>query len=1029
MAKKTINILNTAANLPKKITDVTDSISKGATKVHDMTTKMDTALRGVPTYNPVSGAIKGGLTKVTGAIDATAGAAESAANKLNTFGQNVATAITPVATAAKTVSQAITDLQNCQQVVDAASTLVDAIVNSASGHFHPRDLGTAFQNFDDKWDSWARVVNKTFETLSPSGQTNVLMDLAKNNFSPSVIALGSAIKNESAGIFNGIADFEDSIHAFRGSYRDPVQAAKKIETGVKGIINATEKVANSINNMIKTYQNGVGAKATGNPVLSYLGNLHNTPAVSALNKVLTAGGGAATLWSDAGNLAQAWKSKDIKTIYKSAEKTVKDASTIIKGLKDSNAATKTTSLAQNATATSSLTAASGQTATSSLASSSGGSQAAAGGGSAGDGQSASNNGSSGNQQQNQQNKKNDSGGGGASTDSYVCSGATMRCTMGTSQAKLTVLPDRITYLTGKPMANISDHTSFVNLAPFGRCRSLGFPATASATAANHGTLTPMPCMHNTPFPWMGGKLDYIVKGQPALLKTCKCQCMWGGTISLVTDGQTPTGPADMSRKLVEEFEKDQVSAEGLSADEVLDGIQMALDVAGMVPVLGAAPDLINAAISACRGNWADAGISLLAAVPGVGDMAGGTKIVKNGVQIANKVKKGSAMAETGKVLSKSDDVLKNTAKTDINVKGGNNKINVNKSEGHGVQTKEQSVITKTRQGGNNNGMDVKAQGGFHSNPINGHANQPKARTTPAPASPDKVIDLRTAPIRVFHSYNSQPLGMPEMENYNNLGNHNRPEEMPNNDMSNPIKTGKPQQKYNELPREDSQLGDHNKEDDKFSDVVMSDGIIRPSSPNPNTSGNSHGSFQNNHQKSTETEEEEYERLSEKLNNGSISYAERKRLEELEKILYERLRNVKDLTHEQAKLAKKIYERLYNERHFTPEQNAMFQDLQKRIGDSSYRGEIHKLDNGEGYPLKPTLDNLNGMGIPYHNAKEEESQIVLEGQATINVDEDGKEIEITEDDYKNLIKKLENDETLTQREQDIMRSWNPGWNPN
>lgn len=239
-------------------------------------------------------------------------------------------------------------------------------------------------------------------------------------------------------------------------------------------------------------------------------------------------------------------------------------------------------------------------------------------------------------------------------DSYVCSGATMKCSMGTSQAKLTVLPSRTVFLTGQPMANISDHLSMVNLAPFGRCRSLGFPATASATAANHGTLTPMPCMHNTPFPWMGGKNDYIVKGDPALLKSSTCQCMWGGTISLVTDGQKDTGPADMTKTLTEEFEKDQVKADGLNAEDVLDGIQMALDVAGMVPLAGAIPDLANAAISALRGNWFDAGMSLLAAVPGAGDAVGGAKLVKNGVKIAQKTKlaKVEKTAETSGKISR-----------------------------------------------------------------------------------------------------------------------------------------------------------------------------------------------------------------------------------------------------------------------------------------------------------------------------------------------------------------------------------------
>ena len=113
--------------------------------------------------------------------------------------------------------------------------------------------------------------------------------------------------------------------------------------------------------------------------------------------------------------------------------------------------------------------------------------------------------------------------------------------MGTSPARLTVLPVRTVFLAGQPQANISDHKTMLNLGPFGLCRSLGYPATASATAAAHGTLTPMPCMHNTPLPWIGGKMDNLIKGQPALLKSCRCQCLWGGTISLINNGQVGQG--------------------------------------------------------------------------------------------------------------------------------------------------------------------------------------------------------------------------------------------------------------------------------------------------------------------------------------------------------------------------------------------------------------------------------------------------------------------------------------------------------
>lgn len=228
------------------------------------------------------------------------------------------------------------------------------------------------------------------------------------------------------------------------------------------------------------------------------------------------------------------------------------------------------------------------------------------------------------------------------TDSYVCSGATMRCTMGTQPAKLTVLPSRTVFLCGQPMANISDHISMVNLAPFGLCRSLGFPATASATAANLGRLTPMPCVHNTPMPWMPGKADYFDKSQPALLRTCKLQCMWGGTISLVDDGQKGEGTqyvAKRNKTSAEDVQSETNKDNELTAESVLDGIQLALDVAGFAPGVGAIPDLLNAGISALRGNWTEAGLSVLAAVPIIGDVAAGAKMAKRGMKIAKMAKK------------------------------------------------------------------------------------------------------------------------------------------------------------------------------------------------------------------------------------------------------------------------------------------------------------------------------------------------------------------------------------------------------
>lgn len=103
--------------------------------------------------------------------------------------------------------------------------------------------------------------------------------------------------------------------------------------------------------------------------------------------------------------------------------------------------------------------------------------------------------------------------------------------------KLTVYPQRTVFLTGQPMANITDHTSLYNIVPFGKCRPTSYPSTGSATAANHGRLTPMPCIPGTNSNWINGKDDYIVKGSPALLKSSYCRCCYGGVITITDDGQ------------------------------------------------------------------------------------------------------------------------------------------------------------------------------------------------------------------------------------------------------------------------------------------------------------------------------------------------------------------------------------------------------------------------------------------------------------------------------------------------------------
>lgn len=234
------------------------------------------------------------------------------------------------------------------------------------------------------------------------------------------------------------------------------------------------------------------------------------------------------------------------------------------------------------------------------------------------------------------------------SDSYVTSQATIRCSCGDKCAKLTVYPDRTVFLTEKPMANISDYVSMYNIAPLGKCHTVAYPPTGSATAANHGHLTPMPCVPGTVSEWINGKSDYIIKGKPALLKSSYCRCKWGGIITITNDGQVDTGNPNLDKQQIETEEewKEKEQEEILKdKDALLDGIQTALDLAGFAPGVGAIPDLLNAAIYAIRGDKLNAGLSLLAAVPGIGDAAAATKILGKGVKLTKNTKKVAAISE------------------------------------------------------------------------------------------------------------------------------------------------------------------------------------------------------------------------------------------------------------------------------------------------------------------------------------------------------------------------------------------------
>jgi hypothetical protein len=122
----------------------------------------------------------------------------------------------------------------------------------------------------------------------------------------------------------------------------------------------------------------------------------------------------------------------------------------------------------------------------------------------------------------------------------VVNGAMLKCSMGMAPGNLVVLPVHMVMCGNQPAANIMDHVPMMNIMPFGMCRSLANPIVAAATSAAMGTLTPMPCIPNTPAPWMPGSPTVLLANMPALNDCSKCMCTWAGVIEITNPGQTTT---------------------------------------------------------------------------------------------------------------------------------------------------------------------------------------------------------------------------------------------------------------------------------------------------------------------------------------------------------------------------------------------------------------------------------------------------------------------------------------------------------
>lgn len=106
----------------------------------------------------------------------------------------------------------------------------------------------------------------------------------------------------------------------------------------------------------------------------------------------------------------------------------------------------------------------------------------------------------------------------------------------------------------------------------------------------------------------------------------------------------------------------------------LDKVHTILDIAGFIPVLGAAPDLLNGLIYCCEGDFTNMGIALIAAVPLYGDTVAGVakgvkytkKIVSQGTKTGGKIASASTKRFINTEIKKqAQDIAEKAARNNI----------------------------------------------------------------------------------------------------------------------------------------------------------------------------------------------------------------------------------------------------------------------------------------------------------------------------------------------------------------------------
>ena len=111
----------------------------------------------------------------------------------------------------------------------------------------------------------------------------------------------------------------------------------------------------------------------------------------------------------------------------------------------------------------------------------------------------------------------------------ISSGNMCKCSFGLTPIPLTAFNVTVN-VEGTPIVTNTDTSTLIS---FGMCKTPTNPAVAAVIASSFGTVQQAPCKSVIITPWLNTKNTVLACGKPVCTNSSTCQCMWGGTISII----------------------------------------------------------------------------------------------------------------------------------------------------------------------------------------------------------------------------------------------------------------------------------------------------------------------------------------------------------------------------------------------------------------------------------------------------------------------------------------------------------------